>query len=458
MKYYFVMTIFALFFFQTPVWSIDLEEAQNKILSNYVDPMAITKIENFVKEGIEAKKENPKFLMEEEANSSSCGHCPKHMELANSVNNIVEAMKKNPDVAKHQEVPLAINRLRFMFYQIKSRDEDGTVSCTRYRDITPDLRPTKLDGDMELMAQDVFKFNAVASAQLIDPSKEEIIYYYRGEGNQKNIIVQAVLTKDGGKFRYYYYRPTEKEKNPYNLPSMGHDESADDATIKKKKYTGPEMKMTEQDKIDSRNTFDISVDPALETRLAVLPTNLKIAKGTVSQGVNGTGLRLNAGSSLSLKGNEANINIQSEEGKKFVELDVATGLDGVTTAKVTVPYEVRLSTEDKPESVKVKGKFEEEMTQQAVTLALTSGSIEHVKTQWKRDKNTMVETYAISRGFNITKDEKLTFEVGRNEEKNKYVSFQAATITKKKDISMVLDVRVDENRKASLRYTLQSRF
>lgn len=458
MKCYFVITIFAFFFFQSKSWAIDLEEAQNKILSNYVDPMTITKVESFIKDGMEAKKENPKFLMEEEATSRSCSHCPRHMDLANSVNNVLEAMKKNPEVAKHQEIPININRLRFMFYQIKSRDEGGVISCARYRDVTPDLRPTKLDGDMNLMAEDVFKFNGVAAAQLVDSSKEEIIYYYRGEGNQKNIIVQAVLTKDGGKFRYYYYRPTEKEKNPFNLPSMGHDVDAEDATIKKKQYNGPEMKMTEQDKIDSKNTFDISVDPTFDTKLNVVPTNLQIAKGNLSQGVGGTGLRLNAGSSLSLKGNEASINVQSEEGKKFVELDVATGLDGVTTAKVTVPYEVRLSVEDKPEAMKLNGKLEEEMTKQAVTLALTSGTIEHVKTQWKRDKTTQVQTYAVSRGFNITKDEKLTFEVGKNEEKNKYVSFQAATITKKKDVSMVLDVRVDENRKASLRYTLQSRF
>lgn len=432
----------------------NLEDTSNKFATTFIDAETLTKVETFVTEGLAARKKNPEFLGEETSGSQDCNHCPKHIQLSSSINKVLEAMKKNPDLVKNDQVPIEINRLRFMFYQVKTRENDGSIRCNRYQDMTPDLRPTTLDGDMNLMAEDVFKFPGVSGLQLMDPKKEEVTYYYRGEGDQKNIIVQAILTKEGGKFRYFYYRPTEKEKNPYNLPSMG-DEPAD-ATVKKKSYEGPKVMLTDQDKIDNKNKYQLSVDPTLETKMSVVPKNLQIARGNLSHGV--SGFRLNADSSLSLKGNQANLNFQNEEGKDYMVVDVLTTLNGETVRKISIPYEVRLTGEkDDKDSVKLNGRVEDQTTQQTVTLALAGDSTEHVRTEWRKDKITSLQTYSVARDFDVRPGEKITVAVGKNEEKNKYVSFQARK-TIKENLTMVLDVRMDENRRASVAYQLRARF
>ena len=452
--------IFIIFFaLTTSVHALDLttitnlEDTSNKLATSFIDAETLTKVETFIEEGMAARKKNPTFLSEESTGREDCNHCPKHVQLSGAINKVLEAMKKNPDLVKNEQVPIEINRLRFMFYQVKTRENDGSIRCNRYQDITPDLRPTKLDGDMQLMAEDAFKFPGVSSLQLMDPKKEEVMYYYHGEGDQKNIIIQAILTKDGGKFRYFYYRPTEKEKNPYNLPSMGIEPA--DATVKKKSYEGPKMIMTAEDKVDSKNKYELSVDPTLETKMSVVPKNLQIAKGNLSHGQ--MGFRLNADSSLSLKGNEANLNFQNEDGKKYIELDVVTTLTGETTTKVSVPYEVRLTSDKDPDKIKLNGRVEDQTTQQTITLALTGESTEHIRTEWKKDKVTSIQTYAVARDFDVRPGEKISVAVGRNEEKNKYVSFQAKKSIKD-NLTMVLDVRMDENRRASLTYQLKARF
>lgn len=434
----------------------NLEDTQSKLVSSFmkVDAETLTKAEAFIEEGLAARKKDPTFLSEESTGTQDCSHCPKHIQLSGTINKILETMKKNPELVKNDQIPIEINRLRFMFYQIKTRENDGSIRCNRYQDVTPDLRPTRLDGELQLVAEDAFKFPGVSMLQVMDPAKEEVMYYYRGEGDQKNIVVQAILTKDGGKFRYFYYRPTEKERNPYNLPSMGADEPRD-ATVKKKVYEAPKLVLSDEDKADSKNKYQLSVDPTLETKMNIVPKNLNIAKGNLSHGQ--SGFRLNADSSLSLKGNEANLNFQTEEGKKYIELDVVTTLAGETTRTVSVPYEVRLTSEKDPEKIKLSGKLEDQTAAQVVTLALTGDTTEHVRTEWKKDKATNLQTYSVARDFDVRPGERISVAVGKNTERNKYVSFQAKKSIKD-NLTMVLDVRMDENRRASLTYQLKARF
>jgi len=138
------------------------------------------------------------------------------------VNQIVDKLQRNPELANNPEVPVKLNKLKFMYYTEKLNLEDGSSSCKRYMDITPNLKPTKFDGQFKLITEDVLKFSDVTAIQYQNPKLDEVVYYYRGEGAEKNLIVQAIMTKDGGKIRYYRYYPTEKELNPYNLPDLDY--------------------------------------------------------------------------------------------------------------------------------------------------------------------------------------------------------------------------------------------
>lgn len=467
MKCCYFILFFALFFSNNLV-ALDfdgfqkIDNAQGAIVKHTGQTEAeMNRLTQFVEK---ASKLKPTVIAEEEL-SRDCSHCPKHIKLSGDINSVLEAMKKDVKVSENEEIPVNINRLKFMFYQVKSIEEDGSIKCSRFMDRTLDLKPTKLDGEMELMAENVFKFDGASAIQIMDPKKEEIVYYYRGEGAQKNIIIQAVLGKNGGKFRYYYYRPTSSETNPYELPSMGEAE-APDVTLKKAKVqpvaaeavaTGPDTTTTE-DKIHAKNKFSLDVDPTLETRLKFIPKNVSVAKAQISQNIGGAdGVRVGGDSHLSLKGNVAAIHVANEEGYQYVKVDVTTSLRGETTRTVTVPYEVRLGDKEDKTAMAVKGSVVDSSTNQIVSLALTDSVTTHLRTEIKREKLTNVITYGIAKDFNIAKDELATVAAGSNEFKSKYVSLQHRKAIKD-NITMVLDMRVDENKKASFTYQLKARF
>lgn len=466
MKNRYIITLFSLFFLAN-VFAMDfdsfnkIESAQTNSLSKWTGlaPAKLGELTTFIDK---ASKVKPLAIGEIKTDGTLCAHCPKHMQLSGDINKVLAEMKKDPKVAAEEEIPININRLNFMFYQVKSLQDDGSVSCSRYMDYTKDLKATRLDGDMELMAENVFKFEGASAIQIMDPKKEEIVYYYRGEGDQKNIIVQAILTKDGGKFRYYYYRPTEFEKNPYGLPSMGGAEAAD-ATVKKFKVeqnmapkTGDIRKP--EDKIEEKNKFSVDIDPTLETKMKIIPKNLYVAKAEMSQNIGGVnGVRVGADSNLSLKGNKAAVHISDEEGYQYVKVDLMTSLKGNTTRTITVPYEVTLGVKEDKDSMKVKGNFVDSSINQIVTLSLTDGVTTHLRTELKRDKLTNINSYAVAKDFSIAKDEMATVAVGSNETKNKYVSFQHRKVIKD-NITMVLDVRFNQQSRASVMYQLKARF
>ncbi len=426
---------------------------------------------DMLKEAAKKSKSTPEYMFEEKSTRvAGCSHCPRYFELTDSVNKVLEELKKTPNVEVDEEVPLSINRLRFLFYMVQSREANGVVRCQRFMDTTEDLRPTKFDGEMKLVAEDVFKFEGITQFQLIDNKAEVVTYYYRGTGKQKNVIVQAILTKDGGKFRYYYLNTDEN--NPYNLPALS-DEDLTPKERKQKKleeerlareYANgprfPEEKAPETPGPTgpaSKDKMEWEVDPKLETRMKYIPKNIHIAKGAVSQGLFGSGVRINADTLLTAKGNKANVVLQNEEGKSFVEVTLDTSINGKTERKITIPYEVRLGAKDDKDAFELKGKLEDHNTLQTITLSLTDRYTQYLRTEYRTDKNTNLSSVTVAKDFSLGPAEAISVAVGKNEAKTKFASLQHRKSIKG-NISMVLDVRVDENRQTSFYYQLQSKF
>lgn len=334
----------------------------------------------------------------------------------------------------------------------------GGVKCNRYEDLTLDLKPTRFEGEMKLVAEDAFRFAGVSALQVMDPKTEEVTYYYRGEGAQKNIIVQAVMTKNGGKFRYYYYRPTESEKNPFNLPSMGAADE-DDATLYKKKQEVPAEVLEKKELfVPGKNKYSLSFDPRVEKRNKYIPKNIHLAKGELVQEIV-DGLTVNAGTNLSVaKGNEASFSLKNDKGRNYVELNIRTAINGVTTHSVAIPYEVRLSRNEKDGNpYSVSGRIEDRTDAQVITLSLVDKYIQQVRTEIMRDKKTDKTYFSVGRDFDMGKNEIASVSVGRDGEKSKFIAFQHKKAIKD-NITMVMDVRVDDQKRVSLMYQMRARF
>jgi hypothetical protein len=435
-------------------------KANTLISQNLGDPTKIEEIGKHLEAAFkESRKKSRVMLFEEHVDNNrlSCTHCPTHFQLTNSINAVLQKMKESLG-SESDAVATDINRLNFLFYTVKSRQDDGTVKCERFRDITPDLKPTQFPGRFDLMAEDSFQFPYGSELQLLDPTREEIVYYYRGHGPQRNIVVKAVLTKDGGKFQYFYYRPTEDEKNPHRLPSIGAEPEDDDVTLARKvsKPTSQDTKVVD----DGKDRFSLVVDPRVETRLKVIPKNVHLAKGEVIQSVMGTGLKVTGESALSLKGNQASINLKDEKGYSFVKVDIKTSLRGESTHTIEVPYEVQVTSTDASQpsaGVKASGSFTDSTTATGVKLQITDGVTQYLRAETMRNKHTGVSSYTVARDLPISTSSIVTVGVGRNEEKKTYGAFQHRKSIKE-NVTMVLDVRLDQDRKASITYQLKAIF
>lgn len=431
------------------------------------DKERIKSFVKYIERRLEDEKAKPQLIRESEISAlARCQHCPPHMKLTESVNGILQKLKEDPKLSTVEEVPVSINRLNFLFYIEKARLIDGTVVCNRYLDEAKNFKPTSFPGSMELVMEDVFKFDGISQLQILDPSKEEITYYYRGEGVERNIIVHAILTKEGGKLRYYHYRPTEEELNPFKLPSMGEKEMRDVTKKEESIVLGPILKPSAEDLEaerlkqtasagSSKDKASFSVDPKVIMRNEYLPKDLQLAQGTLSQELMSSGFTVNGLSELSLRGNKAQINIQDGSGTNFVILDVNTSLSGKTTRTVVVPYEMNMSSSK--EGLAIKGQVADNNTHSTATFALTDSTGQYFRSEVRKDKQTGITVYGIAKDFLINKKEAISVAVGRNETHTNYASLQHKKALKD-NITIVLDTRIDSNRVVTLSYQLRAHF
>lgn len=376
---------------------------------------------------------------------AACSHCPKYQQLTSQVNKILDAVKNE---AEYADLPVQVNHLKFQYYMVKSKNAEGEINCHRYMDVTPDLKPTRLDGEMRLIADQVYRFEGITTLQILDPAKEEIIYYYRGTGAESNILVQAVLTKEGSFIRTFRYEDTE-EANPHRLPDL-HNKSFYEQ--KEKSVTEELMDMAAdvpdaKDETGQGNTqLGLKVKPKLK--------GLKIAEGNLEHTFADSGLKVKAKSELSAKGNEARILLGSEAGREIVEVQLKTKLNGETEHKLLLPYSVELPSLG---ALNIKGLFTEETKGQSATLAVTDRYSEWFRGEIKRNKELNITTYSVTKDFMKDEAGSVRVSFGKNEQKSRYISI-GHTKTLKDNVTMVMDIKLDENRKATFFYQMKKIF
>jgi hypothetical protein len=407
-----------------------------------------------IKEAMDnAKKENPnwryKFEKEEAINAKSCGHCPVHLLLAEQINDVVETMAKDPKAPA--ELPVKINRLKFLYYTVAMKEINGKKDCKRYMDYTPDLKPTRFDGQFRLMAEDVLSFSKVNSFQYINPEMEEVIYYYRGEGSEKNIVVQAIMNKEGGKFRYYRYTPTAAETNPYNLPDMSSVDAPEKAQSTGNEALSSSTAAAPGTPAKSTDGLDIKFKADVKMQNKIIPKNVYFVAATFEQEIV-EGLKVKATSDTSLKGNSAVMFLKAPDGSDLGQINLDTKISGETNYKVTVPYSVRVLDE-----AKVSGKIEAQNNGQVVTMSVGDKAMEYVRSEYRRNTLTGQSSYLLAKDIQINTSQSLSLLAGSGEDKIKYASVKHIQNVNK-NITLVLDVRVDQNKTAAVYYQMGAKF
>jgi len=459
---------------------IQLEKAEfDNLQTAILNPnksVGIKALSKYIDSQIRKNKNSPVLFKDTVVTSDvKCPTCPSYLKLTESINEILQNMKSDPTISSQDDLPVSINKLNLLFYVEKSRQLDGSVTCKRFLDQTPNLIPTSFPGTSELMLESVMSFGSVSQMQLIDPNKEEVLYYYRGEGEERNIIVEAKMTREGGRLRYFYYRPAIAEANPYNLPNLGEEEK--DVTLKKKTPQMPPLANNtaedleaEKKKRDSLNLakkqdkISYEIDPKVVMRNKYIPKNVHLASGSLSQSISETGLSVNGVSQLTLTGNKAQLNLTNDQGYNYAILDLNTSLSGKSTRTIIVPFEVNLGNQSvgsqsngEEGGPKLSGHFEDSNNHSLATFSLTDRTTSYFRTEYKRLKHSATSTFAIAKDFIIGKNEVVSVAVGRNETTANYASLQHRKALSD-NVTMVLDVRYDTDKKAMLMYQVRAQF
>lgn len=434
--------------------------------SNAVKDLEVlmAKVNTAKKEGIPDYRY--KFEREEILKSDdSCRHCPKHLLLTEQINKALEKMSKDPKTHLGNEIPVKINKLKFMYYEQAIENKNGQRDCLRFMDLTPDLRPTKFDGQFKLLAEDVLRFNSVTDIQYMNPQLDELVYYYRGEGSEKNLVVQAILTKEGGRFRYFRYTPTEGENNPYNLPDLDQryvntDEPDSKAQALDKGNldnilmdSGKSTKTGVQTDLIGSESLGIKFKAEVEKRNKFIPKDVHFVEAKMNQEGPG-GIKIKATSDFSLKGNKANVALTSAGGSELMLIDLDTKLTGQTNHRVTVPYSIRVLEESK---LSVKGKLQHETDAQIVSMSITDQSGEYIRSEYRKNNSTGADSYVLAKDVQMGPKEILSVQYIKGEDNKKYASVKHVKSIRD-NITLVLDVRVDQDRKASLYYQMSAKF
>lgn len=337
--------------------------------------------------------EEAKLFYETSVDKKPCPHCPKYLNLTLAVNKIVEKAKADKDIALENETFIQLNKLKFLYYVIRSETEDGGVKCNKFGDTQ--IIPAKLDGNFKMLSETIIKLSDVTDFQYIPKGEDDIYYYYRGEGANANVIIEVKMNKDGSsRLRYYEYAAAD-----------GSTEYLKQLQLQKKAAA---EKKPEKPK---DNYADFGFD--VKTQDSLIPQDITLfkagAKTQLSNDVNVT-IKHDAG----INEQNGSIALEKDDGSKWLLIEGKNITDGGKSLKTLIPVEVNL---DKDSALKVNASFENRVatesfeaakkgnftTAQTVKLGLTDHNNEYFNVKAEIDEKGL-NNYTVNNKYSLGND------------------------------------------------------
>lgn len=413
---------------------------KNALRGSGLDPNVIEK--SFKKKRSDREELKYDFVSSEEiGNDTECGNCPQHLRLTNEINNVIDKMERDPSLKTTEELPAKLNRLKFMYYTVARNAQNNEPNCqlrfNNTNEISDRLDLAKYDQQFQLMAEDAFSFKSVTEVQYLNPAEEETTYYYRGEGDQKDIIVQAILTKTGGQFRYYRYKRKESEENPY---------------IQSDEHEGEQQVLDQRVKASKTNEMHFKAEIEYQHGIARIPENIHLGEATIHKNVYGN-VSLNGNSDFSIKKNVINLVLQKDE-KNLLFVNVKNEISGKTDYEATIPYLIRVPTSEG--QLSVAGMVQNSNRGNLVTMVLKEGKKEYLRGEYRVDAATGKSSYNVS---NDTKIGASTVNLQYSkDDNNESVALTHSTTLKKINATLVLQAHVTRDGVTTFYYQVDQRY
>lgn len=386
--------------------------------------------------------------------TKDCRRCPSHLKLTSAVNGILARLARDPE-ASAERLPLKVSRLKMQFYSVKSLDPyNNQIRCQTYEDFSYAITPKdrKMSGEAKLISEEFFDISAFDNLLYNDPSSEKVIYYFRDEFYH-DVLVQIVAEKGKNPvIRYFKYYPSSTEQKDIDLPAMGEeydrsspDRIADQAPISIKTEDGP---LSEGSPVSGLN---VRFKPTLVKR-GILPRDYYIGDASLSKELI-EGIILSGDSKLSVaKGNEANLRLNTKEGE-VLQVRLNTKLNGRTEHAIVVPYLIPLSED----GTGVRGALQDETYARSASLSLVSDHSEMIRATARQNKETGGNSVILSRDVAMAGGKVLSLSAGRDETRANFVAARHSSVINK-STSIVVDFKLDSERRTTLYYTLTTRF
>lgn len=255
MKFVLVIIIFAFTTFANAQTALTKELLKYEIYKNIYDSIKgdeqLSNASNTIQEALAKQKDleaNPtsraKLFYQGKETAAPCSHCPKYLDLVMQVNTIVEKIEPS-DIAVANEKLIQLTKLKFLYYIIKSNDPSNYY-CNKYSPIMG-LNEELKKGSVTLLAEKALALPSVTDVQIYDPKASEAHYFYQGEGEEGNTIIEVVIDYKSKSATMKYYR----YDNGFNIPTL-------------------------EALPDNPDKDGITLAPSIETENLVLPTDIKI--------------------------------------------------------------------------------------------------------------------------------------------------------------------------------------
>ncbi|MCK6595707.1 MAG: hypothetical protein L6Q33_10930 [Bacteriovoracaceae bacterium] len=270
-----------------------------------------------------------------------CVHCPQYLNLVREVNKVVAKTKDSGEsVEAYNNRMIELNKLKFLYFATREVNESGTESCQKWNSYDP-LNKVELGGNTKLIAEEVLHMPNVTSIQYMPQGNEQdIYYYYRGEGAQKDVIIEVKMTKNGeGRVRYFKYTPEDEFVASRDLPDLGT----------------PPVNSNNESVAKDDNYFDLKMD--VKTRKLVLPTDVEFAEAGTTTELN-ENLKLKSKTNLAFNTQNTSMSLANSTGDDWLRVEAKNKTQGDTSFATTIPVEFNLNKES---NLKLGGALSREM-------------------------------------------------------------------------------------------------
>lgn len=437
-----VYALFILMTYVSPVKadsSIAVLKANEEKLRPYTE-----KVFEEIKENLTGPSE---VVYEFKTDDRPCQHCPEYINLTSEVNRIVAKVPLDVDTPRaYNESLIKLNKLRFMYYEVKTGLQNGGVQCVQYANTDSQNLKLTSQENIKLLAEEVLSLPDITSFQYYPQgTQKEIKYYYRGVGMQSDVLIEVSVFPDRTAF-VRYYRMTD-----FGTPSNLKDKTSSKDKALSVSAISQDFKFVKPDNTE--------VTIADKLKVNADPTTVKLSEQKVA---------------LSLK--------NATDGKDWVKLDVHHNTNKDVSFSTFVPLEWKLNGG----KLKMSGALEYGSTRsyegenlkerKAATFALTDHNNEYLKatvvSQFDVDQLTVSSNYNVGRFGHIkgsvftdsngTKEYKLghgfkgdnsvtTTTVGMTADAKKFFELQREQRIGKSQ-SMVLTLRTDEDLDTTILY------